>query len=144
MKELTHFFTVDNGLTDGFFGDSQKVFQGMVYTVRTSLVRDGFSESRKVGQKGGMYTAFSYAHQLGTPLIVNGMFELKESRMHQITKPPIGRMIHSDLSSQRQGTPTRMKHNCIHTLIVLVEFSELNNVHKCCTSSTQTSSSTKV
>ena len=71
------------------------------------------SDSAKVEGEDSQdtYTTFSHMHRLGTPHIVNGAFELEEPRMCQIARPPIGSMVHSNLSWQCQSTPTRTKRN---------------------------------
>ena len=50
--------------------------------------------------KEGTYTTFAHPHRLGTPLVRNGTLKLEEPRVRQVTKPPIGRVVYIDLSSQ--------------------------------------------
>lgn len=65
------------------------------------MVEKSLEKTRR--QKGeGTYTTFAHAHRLGTPFVVNGALELEEPRVCQVPKPPVGRMVHSDLPPQHQ------------------------------------------
>lgn len=63
------------------------------------MVKEEFSEGGERRKGEGTYTTFAYAHRLSTPLFVNGALKFEEPRMCQVAKPPIGRVVHIDLSS---------------------------------------------
>ena len=60
--------------------------------------------------KEGTYTAFTDAHWLGTPLVVNGALELEEPWVRQIAEPPIGRVIDIHLQYRVKRNTTRCCH----------------------------------
>ena len=67
---------------------------------------DGGREEANGWDGNRTYTAFADAHRLGAPLVANGAFEFKEPRVRQISKPPIGRVVHSHLLRKRQKNRT--------------------------------------
>ncbi len=78
---------------------------------REIMMSDGEKKEEDDWNGNRTYAAFADAHRLGAPLVANGALEFKEPRVRQISKPPIGRVVHSHLlgSIKNQGNRKQPK-----------------------------------